>query len=126
MLAILGTIEPAAFGHAARVQMAYAMSAHYSFDEALVRYARGLRALARRAGQPGKFHMTITVALLSLIAGRRITAKAADWSAFIAANPDLLDRQGLDSWYDHGELAAALARETFVLPRVGRSAEGFG
>lgn len=112
-----GMIDPATFDHRAHVRTAYSMCTHYSFDEALVRFARGLRALCARTGSPEKYHMTITVAFLSVVAQRRITANASDWDEFIAVNADLLDRRSLESWYPQGELASPLARETFVLPR---------
>ena len=118
-----GMIDPATFDHPAHLRMAYSMCVHYPFDEALVRFARGLRALCARAGSPGKFHMTITAAFLSVVAQRRITTNASDWGEFIAVNADLLDRRSLESWYPHAELAAPLARETFVLPHRARSLE---
>jgi hypothetical protein len=112
-----GLIDPADFDHEAHVRMAYAMCAHYPFDEALARFARGLRALCARAGSPQKYHMTVTVAFLSLVAERRIATVASGWSDFIAANAELLDTRHLESWYPRDMLASPLARETFVLPR---------
>jgi hypothetical protein len=113
-----GRRDPATFDHRAHVRLAYEMLARHPFERALLRYARGLRRTAARAGAPGKFHMTVTVAFLAVIAERRATAAADDetWDAFARANPDLLDPGCLRRWYAPARLASAEARRTFLLP----------
>lgn len=117
-----GAIDPADFDHTAHLRVAFAMAGRYAFDEALARYSRGLRRLCARAGRPDRFHMTITVAFLALVAERRADADAPGppetWATFAARNPDLLDRGCLERWYDRATLASARARQGFVLPTV--------
>ena len=113
-----GEIDPDEFDHASHVYMAFAMTQAYSFDESITRYSRGLRKLCAKAGKPGKFNMTITVAFLAAVGERGANAgtKLA-WSDFALANSDLFDRQFLSRWYTADVLRSALARETFVLPK---------
>jgi len=42
---------------------------------------------------------------------------------FIAANPDLLDKNILLRWYSKQQLDSQLARTTFVLPRPFQSSD---
>jgi hypothetical protein len=56
--------------------MAHERLRRYDFPEAVLHYSRALQALTARAGAPGKFHQTITVAFLSLIAERLASAAA--------------------------------------------------
>jgi len=111
-----GTLDAAAFGHAEHVAAGYALLRQYPFEEAALRYARGIRSLANAAGAPDKFHMTVTLAFLSLIGERLTITKAPDFTEFAAANPDLMSAACLEKWYSSARLGCATARHTFVLP----------
>jgi len=119
-----GSLDPAAFGHRDHIGVAYEMLTHYDFFEALHRYATGIRALAERAGAPDKFHATITLAFISLIAERMSATGFSDAEAFVAANPDLCAPGVLAGWYSQGRLTSAVARRVALLPeRPGRRAQ---
>ncbi|MFK8015481.1 MAG: hypothetical protein AB8G17_08565 [Gammaproteobacteria bacterium] len=111
-----GTVDAAAFGHAEHVAAGYALLRRYPFEDAALRYARGIRSLARAAGAPDKFHMTVTLAFLSLIGERLTVTKASNFAEFAAANADLLSASCLDKWYTSARLDCPTARRTFVLP----------
>jgi hypothetical protein len=113
----LGVHDHTQLDHAEHVRVAYEMVTRYPFDEALHRYSVGLRRLTARVGLTGKFHTTITVAFLSLVAERHAVTKAECWSDFVRVAPDLFDRQCLERWYPRSVLASGLAQATFVLPR---------
>ena len=113
---VKGVIDPTTFDHEAHVRMAYAMSRHHSFDVALLRFARALRSLARRAGKRDKFNMTITVAFLSLVAERCAREPQIRWPEFVERNRDLLQPDRLRAWYAPADLMSAVSRKTFVLP----------
>jgi hypothetical protein len=66
-----GSVDPAAFPHAAHVRLGFEMLGRYDFGEAVSRFSRGLRLLANKAGKPQLYHETITVAFLAIIAERR-------------------------------------------------------
>jgi len=72
--------------------------------------------IAARAGNPGAYHETITIAFLSLVAERAAEAGNAEFTSFVAANPDLQDKHILLRWYDAALLSTDLARRQFVLP----------
>lgn len=111
-----GALDPGAFDHAAHVRMAFAMTGRHAFDEALVRYGAALRRLCASVGKPEKYHMTVTVAFLALVAERQIDHPDESWEAFAARNAELLRRDCLDGWYDRSVIASERARRTFVLP----------
>ena len=115
-----GDVDATGFTHAEHVRYAFEMLARHPFDEALARYAGGLRRLTARLGVPEKYHATITVAFLAAVAEGRARSGAATWEAFAAAAPELLDKRCLGRWYPAEVLASDLARATFVLPPAAR------
>lgn len=110
-----GEIDPAAFTHRDHVRMGFELARRAPFTEAADRFARALRAMTIRAGAPEKYHDTITVAFMALIA-ERLGGADEDFEAFAAANPDLFDRGVLKRWYGDGRLDTPQARRAFVLP----------
>lgn len=111
-----GEIEPADFPHREHVRFAYEMLGYYALGETLLRFRRGLNHLARKAGKPQLYHETVTVAFLAIIGERRARTRAQEWAGFIAANPDLLDKNLLLRWYSKSDLESDLARQVFCLP----------
>ncbi len=109
-------IDNASFGHGEHVRVAYDLLRKYDFIDAAATYAKGIRALAAKAGAPKKFNLTITYAFLSLIAERMDGTRPANFEAFVAANPDLMSKSVLNSWYTIDRLNSALARDVFLLP----------
>ena len=84
--------------------------------EAIARQsARGITAMATAAGAPQKFHMTITVAMLSAIA-ERMSDSCANFDAFASQHPELFDRELLLRHYSKERLSCPQARQTFLLP----------
>ena len=113
------SLEPGTFPHAEHVRLAYAYLSRLEFLDALGRYRTGLRRFAAHAGAPGKYHETITCALVVLIHERMAAADAPlDWEGFIDRNPDLLEwRSGpFFDYYEEDILVCERARTTFVLP----------
>ena len=104
------------FRHADHVRMAFEVLARHPFLEAAAAVSVALKAMARRAGNAGAYHETITLAFLAVIAERRAAAKFEDYDAFAAANPDLLDKRVLARWYGPDKLRTEVARRMFVLP----------
>ena len=111
-----GEVEPREFPHRAHVHMAFALLKRCDFTTALTRYEQALRGLTARAGRPEAFNLTVTVAFLALIAERMAQGDYADFAAFAAAHPELLDKAVLRRWYPDGQLETLLARRTFLLP----------
>ncbi|MGC8518091.1 MAG: hypothetical protein ACP5P4_06120 [Steroidobacteraceae bacterium] len=111
-----GEVDPATLTHREHVRMAFEMLRRYDFPETALYYSRALRSLTARAAAPGKFHQTITVAFLSLLAERMFGDGAQTFETFALAHPDLLDRSVLERLYRPERLASAAARATFLLP----------
>lgn len=111
-----GRADPTTFSHREHVRMSYELLERYRFPEALFRLAKGLRQLAANAGVPGKYHETITVAFLALIAERRWHGGSEGWEEFAAVHPDLLQKELLAKIYDPAVLESSAARGTFILP----------
>ena len=111
-----GEIDPRDFRHADHMRMAFEMLARHPFLEAATAVSAALKTMARRAGAPGAYHETITVAFLAVIGERCAAGGFGDFEAFAAANPDLLDKTVLTRWYEADKLGGETARRTFVLP----------
>jgi len=112
---IAGRLPARGFDHRAHVEAARALLKTHDFAEAASLYVRAIMAMANAAGSPGKFHMTITVAMLSAVA-ERLPFETGDFDAFARANPDLFDRGFLSAHYSKERLQCDLARRTFLLP----------
>ncbi|MET0592248.1 MAG: hypothetical protein ABW133_06090 [Polyangiaceae bacterium] len=116
-----GTIDPSGFRHREHLYVAWCYLKALPVEEALLRYVRNLRALTEKLGVPGKFHATMTWGYVVLLDGAMRDPELAqtDFDALVSRYPALLDakRGALFDYYDAEELAAAVARERFVLPR---------
>ena len=113
------TLDAAAFTHAAHVRAAWWYLRHDTFTGALARFSAALRRFAASKGAPGKYHETITVASMALIAERLEQSPDAAWDDFIARHPELLGRNLLARHYPEAMLTSDLARRVFVLPARG-------
>lgn len=111
-----GTLDLCAFSHREHVRMGFELARRAPFTEAAHRFASALRRLTAAAGQPEKYHDTLTVAFMSLIAERLGEAPETDFDAFAEANPDLFDRAVLLARYTPERLNSPAARRTFLLP----------
>ena len=105
------------FTHAGHVRVAWWYLLHSPLPEAIQRFADALRRFATSKGAAGKYHETITVAYMLIIAERLHDARALSWPEFAAANPDLFQRPSvLARYYREETLASDRARQGFVMP----------
>ncbi len=109
----------AEFPHALHVRVAWCHLRRDPILIALARFRAALRQFAAGKGKPDRYHETITIALLLMIAERRGPPGEA-WQTFAARNPDLLQWPcpALTALYGSGVLDSARAREVFVLPEL--------
>lgn len=116
-----GTLPERDFTHAAHVRAAWWYLRQAPFTEALARFTRALRAFAHRHGADAKYHETITVAWMAVIADRLDQTPDLPWSAFAERHADLLASRPsvLSRYYDDETLASDRARRVFVLPEIG-------
>lgn len=105
------------FPHEAHVRVAWCYLRASPFHIALARFATALQAFATAKRATHKYHETITVAWMALVAERLAATPDLDWSGFATAHPDLFQRPSLVTrFYSDEKLASDLARRTFVLP----------
>lgn len=107
-----------AFTHEAHVRAAWCYLTRYPFAEALWRFSTALRRFAAAQGAAEKYHETITVAWMAIVAGRIDEGHEESWSDFARSHADLL-RSGLAPlapWYSNAVLRSERAKRTFVLP----------
>jgi hypothetical protein len=113
-------IDGRTFRHADHVRVAFALLRRHDFSDAAAPYTSALKAIAAKAGNPGAYHETITLAFLALIAERSAASESRDYDGFARANPDLLDKGILARWYTSERLGSDIARKTFILPEPAR------
>ena len=108
------------FTHVTHVRVAWCYLQQAPVSEALFRFAVALRRFATAKGATGKYHETITVAYMLLIAARLNDDGNSSWDEFAAANADLLSRNPsvLSLYYSAELLASERARRGFVMPDV--------
>lgn len=109
----------AAFGHAAHIRIAREYLLALPLPIAFGAFARDLQALTRRFDAEAKFHRTITLAWLLVVADRMFYSDRHEtWDDFAAANEDLLTRgtQVINEFYRAETLSSAEARACYLLP----------
>ena len=91
--------------------------------EAVHQFKNDLQSFAIALGAPKKYHETITLFFLSVIADRLssttpVDATSKSWETFKAANEDLLLTSGdfLSTWYSKEVLRSNRARKDWVEP----------
>lgn len=108
---------PEQFRHREHLFVAFCLLRELSLEQAIARYAAGIRRLAAHFGAPQKYHATITwVYLVALDAAMREHPEL-DFDGLLERRPDLRSRDLPARWYDADELASPEARVRFVLPR---------
>jgi len=115
------SLNPENFGHCAHLRIGWLYLHRLPLHEACARMCADTRAYAESLGARGKFHHTVTGALMRIIDVRMHTAQAFNpgaFDAFLAANRDLLDDAVtvLARHYSAELLDSAAARQHWVAP----------
>jgi hypothetical protein len=112
-----GALAAGAFGHREHLRLAWLCVRRDGPARAEAAVARGLRRLAAAHGVPGRYHATLTRFWVRLIAHAAGAAPGlADFDAFLARYPLLLDRRLPARHYRPATLAGAAARARWVAP----------
>jgi len=85
------SLSPSQFRHGDHVRLAWLYLRDHPMPVALEKFAMGLRRFAAHHGASGKYHETITWALLTLIHERMASDLGMGWEAFEAVNTDLFE-----------------------------------
>lgn len=105
------------FGHREHIYLTWLAVREHGAEEAIGLVSAGIAAVTRAEGVPGKYHATITRAWVELVAHHAGgTRPATSFKAFAEANPLLLDKQLLKTFYRTDTLARDEARANWVEP----------
>jgi len=104
------------FDHTGHLRIAWLLLQRHALDDAVEQTCLGIARLAAHLGASGKYHRTLTEALVRLMAHGG--AAQLSWPAFLAAHPQLVnDAQGLLArHYSPPCLTQPHARTHFVPP----------
>jgi len=106
------------FHHEDHLRLAWIYLRQHGMREAEARLLRGIPRFAEHHGSLGKFHYTMTVAWLRIVAAARAAQLAEmPFVELLAACPELCDRQLLAKHYSQELLQSEAARTSWVPPR---------
>lgn len=110
------SMPPAGFDHRGHLRAAWLLLQRYPLEQAVDRTCTGIARLAAHLGVPGKYHRTLSEALVRLMAAAG--AATQSWADFLRDNGPLVsDAQALlAKHYSASLLDSAAAREHFVPP----------
>lgn len=112
-------LPPQSFHHADHVRLAWIYLRRLGEPAASDRMVESIRRFAARNGRPEKFHLTITLAWMRLIAAAcRATPDVDQFKSFIEAHPYLADVGALSRHYSTDLLGSVTARDVWVEPDV--------
>lgn len=104
------------FGHRAHVHLAWRFLQHDQEVTAQDRMRSAVREAAAAHGTPDKYHETLTLAWVHLVAAHVRADPTADFETFIARNAGLLDTSLPSRHFSSAVLEGAEARRALVEP----------
>ena len=111
---------PAAlFHHREHIRVAWLYLKSSDATRAAERMSEGIRRFANHHGATQKYHHTLTLAWMRLVAADLVeTPEGHTFEQFLAAHPELKDPKLLDKYYSKELLQTTGAREDWVEPDV--------
>ena len=108
-------LPPECFHHRDHIRLAWIYFHQYGEAEATRRIEESIRRYAAHLGISEKYHQTITVAWMRLVAAAA-RLNDGDFEDFARCNPELFDKSALSAFYSSAVLGSQVARERFVEP----------
>src|SRR5712691_6566045 len=103
------------FHHGEHIRVAWLYLKSSDASRAAERMSEGIRRFANHHGATQKYHHTLTLAWMRLVAAALVeTPEGYAFEQFIIAHPQLLDLDLLAKYYSQELLRTAAARETWV------------
>jgi hypothetical protein len=112
------TLNPSYFNHRGHSRLAWLYLNHHDVDTAVERVCTGIEAYASSLGAATKFHLTLTDAIVRIMARRMDKMDEKDWSLFLDQNKDLVEdaRSVLGQYFSKDHLFSETARTSLVQP----------
>ncbi len=105
------------FHHREHVRVAWLYLKSSDATRAAEQMAAGIRRFASHQGATQKYHHTLTQAWMRLVAAAMVeTPEGYTFDQFLAAHPELHDKDALAKYYSSELLQTAAARERWVEP----------
>jgi hypothetical protein len=112
------TLDQGSFNHLGHLRLAWLYLERHDVATAIRRTCVGIENYATSKGATTKFHLTITNALVRIIAVRMQSMQDRSWPAFVAQNRDLVEdaMSVLGRHFSKNRLFSEQARITLVEP----------
>ena len=105
------------FHHREHIRVAWLYLKSSDATRGAEKMSEGIRRFANHHGATQKYHRTLTLAWMRLVAAALVeTAEGYSFEQFISAHPELKDTKLLDKYYSKELLQGAAAREGWVEP----------
>jgi hypothetical protein len=115
--ALAESVTPAGFHHRDHIRLAWRLNRELGVDAALGAIARAIQFVAARHGEPGKYHETLTQFWARVVGYHTQRGpEFADFEQFIAAYPQLLNKELPARHWRSEALCSEAARATWVEP----------
>ena len=112
-----GSVTPAEFTHLAHVRVAWVyLNEAASVEDALARMRDAIRRFAAAAGASQKYHETVTVLWMRLLADVRARGAAGELADVLRTHPALADKELPLQYYTRERLFSDEARAAWVEP----------
>jgi hypothetical protein len=117
-LRVLETVVAKArrFGHREHLELAWTYLERAPLAVAQQSMVAAIRHVAAKHGAPDKYHATLTLAWVHLVAVHRERWSAPTFEAFLARNPQLSNRHLLDQHYSSEVLGSPDTRAAWTEP----------
>lgn len=112
------TLPNHAFGHREHLRLAWLYLRRMSHDAAVTAMERSIRRYAARHGAANKYHHTMTLVWMNLVASALVSGggDVDDFASFLQAHPALLDRDAPRRFFSAERLDSPAARTGWVEP----------
>ena len=105
------------FHHRDHIRLAWIYQRRYGEPEARQHMSEAIKRFAAFHGKTDKYHETITLAWLRLVADAMTRVPGGTtFDKLTLLSPELLDKRTLDKFYSTDALASDVARNSWVLP----------
>jgi hypothetical protein len=112
------SLPPEEFGHRGHLRLAWLYLNAYPLEEAIARTATGISKYATSLGETGKFHHTLTEAIVRIMASRLQGSIYSNLDDYLSSNPDLVNdvAKVVRHYYSDQCLNSTEARQGFIAP----------